>query len=376
MAGARTMIDCCRFVDAMRSRGWSRACGVPCRTFSGPIAHLSAAGYYEVSANEGLALSSAAGAALAGRHQAVFLQNSGLGNLINPLVSLVLPYQLPVLAFMSLRGWPDPDADEPQHAVMGAASMRILEALGVWHSIVDGDAERFSTRMDQARQEIERGRPAFLLVPPGVIGTHPAAVRSSSPKDLPTSADVAGVVSQWVEGRDVVVVATTGYLSRHLFASGDREANFYMQGSMGHAAAIGLGYCQSRPGADVVVVDGDGAVLMHLGVLSAIGAVAPPRLTHIIVDNGSYASTGGQATTAPHTDLAGVATACGYRTSQTVESKKDMEAALQAVQGVDGPHGIIVRARAGEAAAPARASASVPLPDIARRLRTRDTGRG
>jgi phosphonopyruvate decarboxylase len=346
---------------------WDDAAGVPCSTFDGPIAHLGGAGRYEASANEGTALAGAVGAALAGRRRAVLLQNSGLGNLINPLASLAVPYAVPVLAFMSLRGWPDPSTDEPQHEAMGRSGAQVLTALGVWHAVLDGGAADLENLLDQAEREITEGRPAFVLVPRGRLGRHPGSVTALGSPALPCSAEVVAAVRRWVR-EDDLVISTTGYLSRELFAAADRPRNFYMQGSMGHAAAIALGYCTARPDANVVVLDGDGALLMHLGVLSTIGAAAPRGLTHVVVDNGGYASTGGQPASTQRTDLASVALACGYRTAVTVGSDSGLPRVLQALRGLDGPHCVVVRARSGVDAPPPRPSTALRLTEVATRI--------
>lgn len=165
------------------------------------------------------------------------------------------------------------------------------------------------------------------------------------------------------------MIATTGHLSRYLFAAGDRPLNFYMQGSMGHASSIATGLSAVRPDLDLLVLDGDGAALMHLGALSGVGHQAGRRFTHVIVDNGSYASTGGQPTTSTSTDFQAIATACGYRTSTTVETAAALIDALDDARRPDGPHCIVVRTRDADAQAPPRASTSVGLAEIASRIR-------
>jgi phosphonopyruvate decarboxylase len=187
------MISCCELVDALRVRGWATASGVPCSTFEGPINHLTELDSYEASANEGLAFSSAVGAALAGRRQVVILQNSGLGNLINPLTSLAMPYGIPVLALMSLRGWPDPATDEPQHNVMGARSLTLLDQLGIRNWVVEEPG--WWSALDAAADEINGGRSAFLLFPRKSIGRHPILPTFEKTSELPSSADVAGVIA-------------------------------------------------------------------------------------------------------------------------------------------------------------------------------------
>ena len=362
------MIGCCDLVSALAQRGWNHAGGVPCSTFAGPIAHLSAVGRYRPAANEGLALSEAAGAQLGRRPQAVFLQNSGLGNLLNPLTSLCQPYAVPVLALMSMRGWPDPAADEPQHEVMGRAAEAVLADLGVWHRAVARE-EDFPDALDRAAEAVSAGKPAFLLLPYRSIGQHPGAAPEIGATG-PTTAEVAAVLAETCPP-GTAVFGTTGYASRYLHDAGDRPGNFYMQGSMGHVSSLALGYAAARTEEKVVVLDGDGAALMHLGVLSTIGAQRPANLVHIIIDNGGYESTGSQQSTARTTDLAGVARACGYLAASTVESLGSLRQQLAFASSTHGPHLIVVRAGRASGEAPRRAGASLALPQIAARLRDR-----
>ena len=361
------MIGCCTLVSALAERGFTHASGVPCSTFGGPIAHLTAAGRYRSAANEGLALSDAAGAQLAGQGRAVFLQNSGLGNLINPLTSLVQPYAMPVLALVSMRGWPNPHDDEPQHAVMGQATESILSDLGVWHSLLT--AESLAPALDRAAKTVSSGRPAFLLLPYRSVGQHPGsvpAIRGTGPD----TADVASAVAA-ASPPGTVIFGTTGYASRYLHHAGDRPRNFYMQGSMGHASSLALGYAAARPEEKVVVLDGDGAALMHLGILSTIGAERPANLVHVVIDNGGYESTGAQQGTSGTTDIASIARACGYLAASTVDTVESLQQQLAFAASSHGPHLIVVRAGRTLREAPQRAGASLPLPEIAERLRTR-----
>ncbi|QNE35613.1 thiamine pyrophosphate-dependent enzyme [Leifsonia shinshuensis] len=361
------MIECCRFVDALADRGWAHAGGVPCSTFGGPIGHLTAEGRYRPAANEGLALSDAAGAWLGGRRQAVFLQNSGFGNLLNPLTSLSQPYGIPVLAFMSMRGWPDPAADEPQHAIMGSTLESLLAELGVWAApLTDADPESV---LDRAADIVDSGRPAFVLVPFRSIGAHPRTERGhSNAPSLPDTAEVAQAISRACDA-DWTVFATTGYASRFLHAAGDRPANFYMQGSMGHVSSLALGYATAQPERPVVVIDGDGAALMQLGAFSTIGAARPRNLLHVVIDNGGYESTGGQASSAPSTDFVAIARACGYASAWVVESITDLDYCLVRPFDGPGPRLIVVRAGPVRGEIPHRAGASLGLADVAARVR-------
>lgn len=355
------MIGADDFCAALASRGFTRGTGVPCSYFSGPIDVLSRAGRYVPAANEGAAFALAAGAAMAGSPTAVFLQNSGLGNLVNPLTSLHLVYDVGVLAFVSLRGWPDPAGDEPQHAVMGPATAALLDVLGVRWWLLGAD---LGAVLDAAGEELERGRPAFVLVPKGTVG---GITRTAVPVPGVSRTDVLRAMLPALSG--AAVVSTTGYTSRELFAAGDADNHFYMQGSMGHAAAVGLGLAlgQDRP---VVVLDGDGAALMHLGTLSTIGATAAPNLVHVVFDNGSYESTGAQSTTSGTTDFVHIGLSVGYASARAASGADEASALLRTMLAGDGPHLLVVRVAPEVGAAPPRATAALTAPEIHHRFRT------
>lgn len=367
------MISAEVFCSELAERGFSTASGVPCSHFGGPIALLSRSGEgYVPAPNEGAALAVAAGAALAGRRAYVMLQNSGLGNLVNPLTSLVMTYQLPVLTFVSLRGWPDPATDEPQHEVMGPASRPLLEALGVPHYTLrkDDGVERFQELLDAADKDLSDRRAPFVLVERGAIGKADAGSADEA-GGLP-SADVMRRIADLAP--DAALVATTGYTGRELFAVADRPGNFYMQGSMGHAASLALGVALSRPQRTVVVLDGDGAALMHLGAMSTIGQQAPENLVHVILDNGVHESTGGQRTTSDTTSFAQVAAACGYRTAVGCPTLGDVEAALRDALATPGPHLLAVRTLPRTGAVPPRATSALSAEGIRDRFSRSLTG--
>ncbi|PSM41105.1 phosphonopyruvate decarboxylase [Streptomyces dioscori] len=295
-----------------------------------------------------------------------------------------MPYGIGVVVFMSLRGWPDPRGDEPQHAVMGHSGHALLDALGVAHWTLDGgtgagagagagagvragagadagsgagsgdagdtggldDAARV---LDAAVARAGAGEPAFVLVPRGTFGSAPGIGgvggvggvgegRAEGTARAPVSRTEAVRLIAAHLPPATAVVATTGYTSRDLCAAADRDGSFYMQGSMGHASALGLGLAASMPRRPVLVLDGDGAALMHLGTLSTIGAEAPENLVHVVLDNGVYASTGGQPTTSATTDLAQVAAAAGYRGTARCATRTDLSGALKVAFGTPGPH--------------------------------------
>lgn len=322
------------FVGALRAYGVQSVTGVPCGHLAGPWALFDSAGELTPAASEGAALALAAGWELAGRTSAVLCQNSGFGNLVNPLTSLLLAYRVPVLAVMTMRGWPDPAEDEPQHAAMGTSTVALLDALDVPHTVLwPGKLEE---ALGQAADARAQGRPFFLLVPRGAIGKTSGAYPAGTP-DGDRLTRPRAVSALMAELTDQLLVTTTGYLSRQAHHESDRTDTFYMQGSMGHASAVGLGLATARPDRRTVVLDGDGAFLMHLGTGSTIGASGAWNLTHIVVDNGCYESTGCQPTTSGGLDWAAVGKGLGYRRVVTCDSTEDLTASLRGALTADGP---------------------------------------
>jgi phosphonopyruvate decarboxylase len=355
-----------RFVAGLRGLGVTRATGVPCGHLAGPWNLFDRAGNLIAAPSEGAALAIAAGWELAGTRGVVLCQNSGFGNLINPLTSLLLPYRIPVIVVMSQRGWPDPGADEPQHAVMGAHSQAVLTELGVDSVIVDPDNPQES--LVRAESAAARGAPFFLLVRPGSIGKAPAAERPVADVRLPTRAQIVRALMARLD--DELLVSTTGYLSRQAHGERDRLENFYMQGSMGHALAIGTGLATSRPDRRVVVLDGDGAVLMHLGGASLPRVVGAKNLVHLVVDNGCYESTGGQSSPSAVVRWTELGVGLGYETVLECGLVTKVEATVLAALRADGPVLAVLHARPTLDDVHPRASAAIGLDAIATRLRS------
>ncbi|PZG56676.1 phosphonopyruvate decarboxylase [Spongiactinospora gelatinilytica] len=351
------MISAELFCDELEQRGFSLASGVPCSFFGGPIALLSRTpGRYVPAANEGNALAVAVGAALAGCRAYVMLQNSGLGNLINPLTSLVMTYRIPVLTFVSLRGQPDPADDEPQHAIMGPTTRPYLDMLGVpnWTLRAGDDEERFRELLNTAIGSMSAGHAPFICVEKGVVAR---VTENHIDQDGRLDSGEAVRVIAKLAG-DAPIIATTGYTGRELFGIDDRPANFYMQGSMGHASSIALGVALADLQRKVIVLDGDGAALMHLGALSSIGFLNPPNLVHIVLDNGVHESTGSQATTSATTRLDQVAAGCGYRSTRTCRTLPEVTEAVTAALTSPGPHMCVIPTRRRQNPLPPRATSA------------------
>jgi len=321
------MIDAARFLGAAAEhglRGWS---GVPCSALKPLINAAIDSGRigYVGAANEGQAVAVAAGAWLAGSRGAVLLQSSGLGNAVNPLTSLCAVARIPVLLICSWRGEPGGAPDEPQHALMGAITPRLLELMEIpWAPFPEVEADVEPALARAARRMDDSGQPfAFVLhggaLAPRDLRPSPPAARpppadplpaAAWPEERPSLREVLDAVQRRAEG--AALVATTGYTGRTLYALGDTQRQLYVVGAMGCASSVALGLALARPERRVIVLDGDGAALMHLGALATIGQHHPRNLTHVLLDNERHESTGGQRTAAEVADLAAVAHACGY----------------------------------------------------------------
>jgi phosphonopyruvate decarboxylase len=174
------------FVASLDKQRFDFFTGVPCSYLGGPLSLLTEEGRYRPAVNEGAALALAAGATAGGARSVVFAQNSGLGNLINPLTSLLLPYRIPVLIVMSLRGWPDPNGDEPQHRVMGTSTHALFDTVGVPHRTLDGPGSDVDTALQELSEALTDGLPAALLVAKrSVSGAPVSPVRGLPAVDRP-----------------------------------------------------------------------------------------------------------------------------------------------------------------------------------------------
>jgi phosphonopyruvate decarboxylase len=360
------------FVTTLRDNGVGLVAGVPCSYLAGPISVLEhhPGVRYVAAANEGAALAIAAGARLAGAQAAVFTQSSGFGNLINPLTSLVLPYQIPILVVMSMRGLAADGDDAPQHQLTARTAQQWLTSLSIPHRSVTATDDAV-TAAGEAMGLVRSGTTTFLLLAKDAIGgERPLPRRQAAVRTGMTRTEFIEVVTQ--TAKDAFVLSTTGYMSRSLYAVADSPRNFYMQGSMGHVASLALGAALSRPDRSFLVLDGDGALIMHLGALIAMGAQAPPNLVHIVFDNQAYESTGSQPVPRGHWRYEDMARACGYTFAAHADAAEKLRKLLRAAQANEGPSFISVDAAAedagGGAAAAPRASGSLPLPQIAARF--------
>jgi len=340
---AAAKIDPTAFFDALVAKGSSFYTGVPdslLKSFNSCVVDNAPADSYVVAANEGNAVGLAAGHHLAtGQVPVVFLQNSGLGNIVNPILSLTDPevYSIPCLVVVGWRGEPGVK-DEPQHQVQGRVTEDMLKTMGVPYAVL-GDQDDVDASIARAYDYMEEKKGPFaLLVRKGAFDKYEsvnkastsaaAAARSGTREE--TLAKVCGAFES------TPMVATTGFTSRELFEvrnlRGEDNDDFLTVGSMGHASSIALGIAMAKPEKDVLCIDGDGAMLMHMGAMAVAGQYGgSSRMKHILINNGVHDSVGGQDHAGSGDDVvnfADVARACGYAHVESVESD-DADAALK-----------------------------------------------
>lgn len=347
------------FGDILKRHGIRSGAGVPCSFFTPLVNYMTVDPEldYVSATSEGEAVAIAAGLVTAGRPAFALMQNSGLGNAVNPITSMLHIYQMPVALLVSHRGEPG-KPDEPQHALMGQITEELAALCGLRTHVLDPAAFEASLRsaLDDAvpaawicrKGTLEGGPDAPPLSvrvqsaarsPEGTGSFVPELMREQALRAILPLLD-AGLTGG--TARTPAVVATTGKLSRELYELGDsgshdRHNRFYMVGSMGCAAGFGLGVARGRPERPVVVLDGDGALLMKLGSLATVGNLAPANFHHVVFDNGAHDSTGGQPTPSPTVDFALAALACGYRHAATVDDADGLVDTLARQLEMEGP---------------------------------------
>ena len=272
-----------------------------------------------VAANEGNAIALCAGHYLAtGRPGLCYMQNSGLGNAVNPIASLMdgQVYGLPCLLVVGWRGEPGVK-DEPQHVKQGQVTLSQLELLDIPYMVLDKamTEDGFDAAFTEIRTHLDAGRTAAIVVKKGGLTC------SMNPQygnaNAMTREEAVGVIARLAGKRDVFV-STTGKLSRELFelreAMGEgHDRDFLTVGSMGHASMIALGIALEQPDRRVWCLDGDGAALMHLGAMAVLGQKKPANLVHVVINNAAHETVGGMPVCEGALNLTGLAMSAGYR---------------------------------------------------------------
>ncbi len=336
-----TMIQPKVFIDRLLAGGVSFVAGVPDSLLKNLCAYITdniARENNIIAANEGGAVALAAGYHLAtGKTGCVYMQNSGEGNAVNPLLSLMDAdvYNMPLLLVIGWRGEPGVH-DEPQHVKQGKVTLSLLQTMGIPYVVLD---ESWEEQVDEALRVIKETNGIYALI-----------VRKGTFEEYKLQNQVA---SDWALGReeaikivvdklrkDDIVVSTTGMISRELFEY--REAkrqghahDFLTVGSMGHASQIALGIALQKPNRRVIVFDGDGALLMHMGGMAIIGDYCPKNLVHVVFNNGAHDSVGGQPTVGQKIDVEAIAKAVGYTDVVSVDNEMALCCAMNHVNNAD-----------------------------------------
>ena len=308
-----------------------------------------------VSANEGNAIGLASGYYLATRKIGlVYMQNSGLGNAVNPLASLAdkLVYSIPMLLIIGWRGEPN-KKDEPQHKKQGLITTETLEMLGIKYEILDE-----ATNNDEMKLKVkkaysymkENNEPYALVIKKDTFDEYKLKNNTVFDFEMTREEAIEIVVSKMKENS--VTVSTTGMASRELFELREKHKenhnkDFLTVGSMGHASQIALGIALSNKDKDVYCIDGDGALLMHLGGLAIIGNAEPKNFRHILINNGAHDSVGGQETVGFKIDTLAIAKACGYKECYSCSSKVDLLNLSEKITNVEGPVLLEIKVKKG-----------------------------
>ena len=327
------------FVESLAKAGIDFYAGVPDSLLKNICAYLTDNSPKEkniIAANEGAAVGLAAGHYLAsGQIPVVYMQNSGLGNTVNPLMSLTDEdvYNIPVLLLVGGRGEPGKH-DEPQHVKQGKVTIPLLEAMGIRNVVMATEEADLAQQLKEAIAYMQETKRAFaFVIQKGTFDEY--KLQSGTASGLTLSREEAiQTVAGSIE-KEAVIVSTTGMISRELFEyrannGMGHDRDFLTVGSMGHASQIALGIALQQPERPVYCFDGDGATIMHMGSLGIVGDMQPKNYTHVVFNNGAHDSVGGQPTVGLHIDLPAVAKACGYKSVVSVSDMDSLKNALQA----------------------------------------------
>ncbi len=296
--------------------------------------------HHIIAANEGNCSALAAGYHLAtGKVPVVYMQNSGEGNIINPVASLLNDkvYAIPVMFVVGWRGEPGVH-DEPQHIYQGEVTLKLLEDMDIQYFVIDKETSEkdLEDKMKEFKPLLEKGKNVAFVIKKGGLSFDGKVKYKND--NVMLREDIIKHVTQ-VTGEDAII-STTGKASRELFeirtANGQsHKYDFLTVGSMGHSSSIALGVAINKPNQKIWCIDGDGAVLMHMGAMAVIGANKPKNLVHIVINNGAHETVGGMPTVAQGLDVVKVAKACGYQSVKCVNNFKQLDKALQKAKNSD-----------------------------------------
>ena len=347
------------FIEKLRENGIDCFAGVPDSLLKNICAYITDhcdAEHNIIAANEGAAVGLAAGHYLAtGQPACVYMQNSGEGNIINPLASLTDPevYNIPVLLLIGWRGRPGVH-DEPQHVKQGKVTTGLLNTMGINFDVLSKEEDKAEKQIAKAIDALKKKDVYALVIEKDTFEDY--KLQNVEKNDLTMSREEAIQTVAAALGEKECIVSTTGMISRELFEyraamNQGHERDFLTVGSMGHASQIALGIAMVKPDRKVWCFDGDGAAIMHMGSMAIVANKASKNYVHVVFNNGAHDSVGGQPTVGLKIDLPAVAKAVGYKAAITVSSKEELEKELSTLNSqlstLGGPILLEVRVRKG-----------------------------
>ena len=333
-------MDAGKFLDILEDLGGAFYTGVPDSLLS-PFIDAIVDRYgigdrHIVAANEGAAVGLAAGHYLATAQPAiVYMQNSGIGNAVNPICSLLHEkvYNMPVIFVIGWRGEPGVK-DEPQHIFQGELTLPLLDCLEIAYTVISEDTEAIN--ISSAKASIKSGHSVAFVIRKGALAYGKKIDYAANTNAVMSREEAAETILGVTDG---VYVCTTGKLSREVFEIRERQGgghgrDFLTVGSMGHSLMIAHGIALAQPDRRVYCVDGDGAALMHMGSMAVVGAHSPKNLVHIVINNGAHETVGGLTAVSSRLNLSETARTLGYAQSFRVASQTGLADVLR--QEADG----------------------------------------
>ena len=317
------------FIEKLRENGIDCFAGVPDSLLKNMCAYITDhfdGAHNIIAANEGAAVGLAAGHYLAtGKPACVYMQNSGEGNIINPLASLTDQevYNIPVLLLIGWRGRPGVH-DEPQHVKQGKVTTGLLNVMGINYEVLAKEEDKAEKQIAKALKALQNKEVFALVIEKDTFDEY--KLQNVEVNDLTMSREEAIQTVAAALGEKDCIVSTTGMISRELFEyraamNQGHERDFLTVGSMGHASQIALGIALAQPERRVWCFDGDGAAIMHMGSMAIVANKAPKNYVHVVFNNGAHDSVGGQPTVGLKIDLPAVAKAVGYKATFSVDNK-------------------------------------------------------
>lgn len=331
--------------DTLASYGIDFYAGVPDSLLKNLCAYITDhadASHNIIAANEGGAMGLAVGHYLAtGQIPVVYMQNSGEGNIINPLASLTDKdvYNIPVLLIIGWRGKPGVH-DEPQHVKQGKVTTGLLNVMGIDYTVLAKEEDKAAAQIEKAISYMQRTRECYaLVIEKDTFDTY--TLQNVETNDLTFSREEAIQTVAAAIGTKDVIVSTTGMISRELFEyrtkmKQSHERDFLTVGSMGHASQIALGVALEKKDRKIWCFDGDGSAIMHMGGFAIIASKSPKNYVHVIFNNGAHDSVGGQPTVGLDIDLPRLARAVGYPHTYSVSTKEDLLDILNEIKSKEG----------------------------------------